>query len=122
MGLFYQKMCLFFFAYFICIAKRNNFVEEICSIRALFRRENSKNYKFENSKITVVPFFAPKTEGHYPCCCKKLSFQIEFSQRKRARNEKISSTKLFLFTIRTKKAQKMYIFCVILCLERELHS
>jgi hypothetical protein len=32
-------MCLFF-AYFIRIAKRNNFVEEIFPIRALFRREN----------------------------------------------------------------------------------
>jgi hypothetical protein len=32
---------LVFWAYFIRIAKRNNFVEEFFSIRALFRRENS---------------------------------------------------------------------------------
>jgi hypothetical protein len=31
----------FFFVYFIRFDKRNNFVEEIFSIRALFRRENS---------------------------------------------------------------------------------
>jgi hypothetical protein len=32
---------VFFWAYFIRIARRNNFVEENFSIRALFRRENS---------------------------------------------------------------------------------
>jgi hypothetical protein len=41
MGNLPQKMSLFFWAFFICIAKRNNFVEEIFSIQALFRRENS---------------------------------------------------------------------------------
>jgi hypothetical protein len=41
MGNLPQKLCLIFFAYFIRIAKRNNFVEEFFSIRALFRRENS---------------------------------------------------------------------------------
>jgi hypothetical protein len=32
-------MCLLFWAYFIRIAKRNNFIDEFFSIRALFRRE-----------------------------------------------------------------------------------
>jgi hypothetical protein len=36
-----KKCAWFFWAYFIRIAKRNNFVEEIFSIRALFHRENS---------------------------------------------------------------------------------
>jgi hypothetical protein len=36
-----QKKSLVFWAYFIRFGKRNNFVEEIFSIRALFRRENS---------------------------------------------------------------------------------
>jgi hypothetical protein len=41
-GFVSSKNVLVFFAYFIRIAKRNNFVEEISSIiRALFRRENS---------------------------------------------------------------------------------
>jgi hypothetical protein len=35
-----------------------------------------------------------------------LNFQIEVSRRKRARIEKNSSTKLFLFAIRIKQAQK----------------
>jgi hypothetical protein len=58
MGLFPQKMCLFFW-HFIRIANRNNFVEEFFSIRALFRRENSI-CKFKNNGRS---FFAPKTEG-----------------------------------------------------------
>jgi hypothetical protein len=36
-----QKMCLFFWAYFIHIEKRNNFVADFFSIRVLFRQENS---------------------------------------------------------------------------------
>jgi hypothetical protein len=36
-----KKCACFFWAYFIRIAKRNNFVEEFFSIRALFLRENS---------------------------------------------------------------------------------
>jgi hypothetical protein len=58
MGLFPQKNLLVFLAYFIRIAKRNNFVEEIFQIQPFFVEKT----QFENSKITVVPFFAPKTE------------------------------------------------------------
>jgi hypothetical protein len=36
-----KKFACFFWSYFIRNAKRNNFVEEFFSIRALFRRENS---------------------------------------------------------------------------------
>jgi hypothetical protein len=36
-----QKNIKYFWAYFIRFGKRNNFVEEFFSIRALFRRENS---------------------------------------------------------------------------------
>jgi hypothetical protein len=43
-----KKWASFFWAYFIRIAKRNNFVEEIFSIRAHFRRENSI-WKFKNN-------------------------------------------------------------------------
>jgi hypothetical protein len=39
-----------------------------------------------------------------------LNFQIEFSRWKRARIEKKSSNKLFLFAIRIKKAQKTSTF------------
>jgi hypothetical protein len=38
---FLKNVLVFFWANFICIAKRNNFVEEFFSIRTLFRRENS---------------------------------------------------------------------------------
>jgi hypothetical protein len=51
---------LVFLAYFIRIAKRNNFVEEIFSIRVLFRRENSIK-KFKNNGRSFL--FAPKMEG-----------------------------------------------------------
>jgi hypothetical protein len=57
MGLFPQKICLL--ANLIRIEKRNNFIEECFSIRALFRRAN-----FENSKITVVTFLGGK-KGTY---------------------------------------------------------
>jgi hypothetical protein len=40
MGYLPQKMCMYFWAYFIRMAKRNNFVEVFYSILALFRREN----------------------------------------------------------------------------------
>jgi hypothetical protein len=75
-----QQICLFFWAYFIGIAKRNNFVEDFFSIRALFRRE----IQFKNSKITVVPVFWEEKTGTYSVVVKKLSFQIEFYRRKRA--------------------------------------
>jgi hypothetical protein len=48
-----------------------------------------------------VPFFPPKKGATVI-----FNFQIEFSPRRRARIEKKSSTKLFLFAIRLKKAQK----------------
>jgi hypothetical protein len=52
MGNLPQKMYLFFFwAYFIRIAKSNNFVEEFFSIRALFAGKT----RFENSKVTAFP-------------------------------------------------------------------
>jgi hypothetical protein len=57
MGLFPQKIDLFFLAYFIRIAKRNNFVEENFSIRTLFRRENSI-WKFKNNGRSF--FLLPK--------------------------------------------------------------
>jgi hypothetical protein len=41
MGKFPQKMCLFFWAYFIRIEKRSNFVEDFFSIPAPFRRERN---------------------------------------------------------------------------------
>jgi hypothetical protein len=36
-----QNFLKFFCVYFIRLGKRNNFVEDFFSIRALFRRENS---------------------------------------------------------------------------------
>jgi hypothetical protein len=48
MGNLPQKMCLFFWAYFIRITERNNFVKDFFSIQALFRRENSI-CKFKNN-------------------------------------------------------------------------
>jgi hypothetical protein len=56
---------------------RNNFVEEIFPIRALFRRENSIFY---NNTIRSGLF--PPKKPEQPLF---LNFQIEFSWRKRAR-------------------------------------
>jgi hypothetical protein len=46
-----KKWASFFWAYFIRIAKRNNFVEEFFSIRAFFRREKSI-WKFKNNDFS----------------------------------------------------------------------
>jgi hypothetical protein len=56
---FASKNVLVFWAYFICIAKINNFLEEIFSIRAL----SAEKTRFENSKITAFPVFL---EGNQP--------------------------------------------------------
>jgi hypothetical protein len=94
-----KKFACFFWAYFIRIAKRNNFVEEFFSIRALFRRENSI-WKFKTTGTTRT--FWEETTKTSNVVVKNWGFQIEFYRRKRARIEKKSSTKLFLFAIRIK--------------------
>jgi hypothetical protein len=57
-----KKCACFFWACFIRIAKRSNFVEEFFSIRALFRRENSTEqpelFERVDDKPSSTMFFA----------------------------------------------------------------
>jgi hypothetical protein len=91
--------------------KKNIFLRLFCSYRKkkqLCRRNFLISSPFSLRKLNLKTQFL---QQHYPFLPfweqKKeqplfLNFQIEFSRRKRARIEKISSTKLFLLAIRIK--------------------
>jgi hypothetical protein len=70
-------MCLFFWAYFIRIAKRNIFFEDFFQFEPFFVEKT----QFENLKITVFSGFLGGKQ--LKRSCEKWCFQMELSRRKR---------------------------------------
>jgi hypothetical protein len=93
-GNLHQKLSFFFLGLFYSYRKK----KQLCR-RNFF---NSSPFSPRKLDLKIQKFFGSKSTGTCSVVVKKLSFQIEFSRRKRARIEKVSSTKLFLFPKRIK--------------------